>query len=195
MRRLVYYVAQSLDGYIGGPDGDASFLPHDGDHAALAAEYPETVPSHVAEAAGLDTTPRLFDTVLMGKGTYLAGGVPSPYRHLRQIVYSRSLSQAADPGVEIVADDPAAHVRALKAGPGGPGRDLWLCGGGSLAAALRDEIDEFHLKIYPVLVGSGTPLLNGPFAVHGLTLTHSRTYRDGVAFHVYARRPADPAAE
>lgn len=194
MRKLVYYVAQSLDGYIGGPDGDASFFPHDGDHAALVAEYPETVPSHIADAVGLDTTPRLFDTVLMGRGTYQAGGVPSPYGHLRQIVYSRSLAAADDPAVEVVADDPAEHVRALKREPGGgPGKDIWLCGGGGLAAALRDEIDEFHLKIYPVVIGSGTPLLDGPFAVRGFALTHSRTYQDGVAFHIYARRPAGQA--
>ena len=51
-------------------------------------------------------------------------------------------------GREVVGE-----VRALKADPGW---DLWLAGGGRLAAFLTDEIDELLLKVNPVVLGAGT---------------------------------------
>lgn len=74
MRELTYYIAVTLDGFIADPDGRTDFLPWDGDHGpAITAEYPETVPGHVADAIGLTIQPRHFDTVLAGRLTYEVG--------------------------------------------------------------------------------------------------------------------------
>lgn len=39
----------------------------------------------------------------------------------------------------------------------------WLCGGSILAGELLDEIDALILEIYPVMIGSGRPLVDRPF--------------------------------
>ena len=55
----------------------------------------------------------------------------SPFAHLRQFVVSSTLPDAEDPAVTIVRTDPRAVVRSLKEEEG---QDIWLCGGGTLAA-------------------------------------------------------------
>jgi dihydrofolate reductase len=188
MRKLVYYVAATIDGFIAGPDGEFDFFPIDPDlMAAMNNELPETVPTHLRELAGLtDAANNRFDTVLMGRGTYepaLKEGITSPYAHLTQYVFSRTLT-TTDPGVEIIADDPVTFARTLKTRAGA---DIWLCGGGTLAGQLRPEIDELLVKRYPIVIGTGIPLFTGAFDVTGYTLIDTRTFASGATLSSYAR--------
>ena len=63
---------------------------------------------------------------------------------------------SAPEGAELVRDDPAGFVRALKAEPGG---DIIVMGGGELGAALIEGgvVDEIGLNLHPLLLGGGTP--------------------------------------
>lgn len=66
MRKLVYYVGVSIDGYIAGPGGEFDFYPQSDEMGAwIYSEYPETVPTHIRPHIGLDAPNRRFDTVLM----------------------------------------------------------------------------------------------------------------------------------
>lgn len=115
----------------------------------------------------------------MGRATYEPGlklGWTSPYAHLRQYVVSRTLV-SPDPAVTVVGD-PVALVRELKEQEG---MDIWLCGGGKLAAALRDEIDELIIKRNPLVIGSGIPLFDGPFTPTGFAPVSTRSFDSGLA--------------
>ncbi|TDD88188.1 dihydrofolate reductase family protein [Actinomadura rubrisoli] len=191
MRKLVYYVAVSIDGYIAGPGGEMDFYPLADDMAAWINErYPETLPTHVRLHAGLEDAPnKRFDTLVMGHGTYrpaLDIGVTSPYAHLRQYVASTTLAGIADPAVELVRD-PLDTVRSLKAEDGG--MDIWLCGGGKLAAALLPEIDELIVKTYPVVAGAGIPAFSGAFRPTLFTPAHRETFSNGAQATWLTRTP------
>ncbi|MCX0270087.1 dihydrofolate reductase family protein [Nocardia zapadnayensis] len=166
MRKLVYYVAVSLDGYIAGPGGEADFYPLGADMAEWINErYPESVPGHIREQAGIapDVPNRHWDTLIMGRGTYepaLSAGIASPYPHMKQYVVSTTLESIAEPEIELVRTDPVELVRRLEKEEG---KDIWLCGGGTLAGALLEEIDQLIFKSYPVLAGTGVPVLGGVF--------------------------------
>ncbi|MGK8502816.1 dihydrofolate reductase family protein [Nocardia asiatica] len=166
MRKLVYFVGLSLDGYIAGPNGELDFYPlSDEMWDWLRAEYPETLPTHVRPHVGIaaDAPNRKFDTLVMGRGTYdpaLAIGVTSPYAHLKQYVVSSTLGRIDDPSVELVERDPVGRVRELKQQDG---LDIWLAGGGKFAAALLEEINELVIKSYPVVAGTGVPGFAGEF--------------------------------
>jgi dihydrofolate reductase len=188
MRKLTYYVATTIDGFIAGPDGQFDFFPIEPDVlATMNAELPETVPTHFRPAVGLTDAPNLrFDTVLMGRGTYepaLREGITSPYAHLRQYVFSRTLN-SSDPEVGIVSADPVPFVRQLKRQAG---LDIWLCGGGNLASQLRTEIDEMVIKCYPLVIGAGIPLFDGPFDPTGFTVTGTRAFESGASVTSYTR--------
>ncbi|MGW4941286.1 dihydrofolate reductase family protein [Actinoplanes sp. NPDC004185] len=188
MRRLTYYIAVSLDGFIAGPGGEFDFFAFEGDFAAaVLADFPETLPGPARVPLGIGDAPnKRFDAVVMGRGTYepgLAAGMTSPYPHLRQYVFSRTLA-GVDPGVEIVAGDPVEVVRRLKEEDG---LGIWLCGGGRLAGQLRDEIDELILKINPVVLGRGIPLFADGFRPARLRLVQTRVFETGTIMATYAR--------
>ncbi|MFD6156824.1 dihydrofolate reductase family protein [Nocardia sp. NPDC060256] len=191
MRKLTYYVASTIDGYIATEDGSVDFFPVGGDHGpAITAQYPETLPTKVRESIGIDKRNRYFDTVLMGRKTHDFGvrtGTSSPYAHLKQYVVSTTLPENPDPDVELIAADPLAKVRELKRDNG---LGIWLCGGGELAQELLPEIDQIFLKLYPVLLGRGKSLFGSgprlPDAAKFRVIT-SRVFEDGVAFMKYSR--------
>lgn len=110
-------------------------------------------------------------------------GVTSPYPQLRQYVVSRTMAEPPDPAVEVIRGDPVAAVRELKRGDG---KDIWLCGGGKLAGALRPEIDGLVVKLHPVALGSGVPLFDGAFQPFRFQLAGSHISPSGVLFLTYA---------
>lgn len=191
LRKLSYFIATTVDGFIGAPDGDADFIyafldPEFIGH--LTAEYPETIAGPGRTQFGIeDRAPKRFDTVLMGRGTYEPGlkqGVASPYGHMReQYVVSRSLTEAPDPQVRLISGDLVARVRELKAQDG---LDIWLCGGADLAGQLADEIDEYIVKTYPVVVGTGMPMSRAGFGVRPLELTGCTVLGGGQVITSYA---------
>ncbi|KRF36133.1 dihydrofolate reductase family protein [Nocardioides sp. Soil805] len=167
MRRLVYLVAVTLDGFIAGPEGGdpsgSDAFPITPDLVELlASTYPETLPGPARAAMGIEGPGRHFDTVVEGRASYQLGldaGLDDAYPHLRHLVVSRSLAGRDDLPVEVVADDPLARVRELKAEDG---LDVWLVGGGTLAHALLPEVDRLVLKVNPTVLGSGISLFAGP---------------------------------
>ncbi|MFF3228645.1 dihydrofolate reductase family protein [Nocardia suismassiliense] len=182
MRKLVYFVGMSLDGYIAGPDGGIDFYPLPEDFTGwIGQDYPETLPTHARSYFGVaaDAPNQKFDTLVMGRGTYepgLAIGVTSPYAHMRQYVVSTTLGRIDDPAVELVEQDPVALVQQLKKEEG---LDIWLAGGGKLAAALLGEIDEMIIKSYPVVAGTGIPAFAGEFRPILFTPTGRREFSNG----------------
>ncbi|MFF6810377.1 dihydrofolate reductase family protein [Streptomyces sp. NPDC012403] len=193
MRKLTYYIACSIDGFIGDPEGDASAMFAYVDEELfgfIAAEYPETIPTHGRRQMNIDDLPnKRFDTIIQGRASYdlaLKEGITSPYAHLREYVASRTLGESPDPNVEIIADDLVGRVRALKAEDSA--YDIYLCGGAELAGALVDEIDELVIKTYPIVQGSGMPMFGSGFAITHFALESVRSFGNGVLVRSYSRK-------
>jgi dihydrofolate reductase len=192
MRKLAYYVAVTLDGFIAAPDGGdpsgADFFPlHQDLIEFIAAEFPETLPAVARQAMGIDGEGRRFDTVLEGRGSYeigLEAGTTNAYPHLRHLVFSTTMRESPDPNVELVASDPLTTAGALKAEDG---LDIWIVGGGTLAHALLPEIDRLILKQHSSVIGSGIPMFNGPFQPERFDPTDERRLESGVRIRTFDR--------
>src|SRR6059058_5054196 len=117
MRRVLYRVAASLDGFIAGPHGEIDWI------------VPDPTVDFASVYAGVDT-------VLLGRRTYemtLQPGAPPWPAGWRIYVFSRTLDPAQHPAVTVVSENIAATVGALRSEQG---RDIWLFGGGGLFASL-----------------------------------------------------------
>ena len=186
MRNLVYYVACTVDRFIARLDGSFDFYLTEGQHLLdLVEAFPETVPGHLRTVIGITAENQRFDTVLMGRATYEVGlkeGVTSPYPHMKQYLFSRTLKRTPDLNVELVRTDAVMTVRQLKQNRG---KDIWLCGGGELATALFPEIDELTVKVNPILLGTGIPLFSGIVNETALELSDSKIYSNGFMLLTY----------
>jgi dihydrofolate reductase len=193
LRKLTYFIACSIDGFIGDESGDAAFmipLVDEEFFEFLKTEHPETLPTAGRRALGLDGLEnKRWDTVIQGRGSYdvaLKEGITSPYAHLREYVASRSLTESPDPHVEIIADDLVGKVRELKAEDGEFG--IYLCGGSRLAGELFDEIDELIIKTYPITLGTGMPMFGSGFSITEFGLDDIRIFKNGAFVRTYSRK-------
>lgn len=142
MRRVRYGVGMSLDGFIADDRGRTGFLVSD--PAYDAAPFFASI-----------------DTVLMGRVTYeeaVRQGLRA-YPRLKNYVVSRTLRPSDYPEVTVLSADLERAVGELRRGPG---KDIWLCGGGSLFRSLLTAglVDTVELGVSPLLLGRpGTPML------------------------------------
>ena len=144
MKRMRYSVAMSLDGFVAGPKGEYDWIVMDPDFDWKAL-YGQ------------------FDTLLMGRRSYdamRARGMSPKGMGMTAYVASSTLIPDEHPEVTIIAGNVAEQVAALKAGPG---KDIWLTGGGVLFRFLLDAdlVDAIDVAVVPVLLGSGVPLVPG----------------------------------
>jgi len=165
MRKLKYYVACSIDGFIAHEDGTWDGFLFEGEHVS---DYLESLNS--------------FDVVLMGRKTYEVGlmeGKTDPYPTMKSYVFSRTMKESPDQRVQLVSENVAALVTSLKEERG---QDIYLCGGADLATTLLSEnlIDEIILKVNPFLMGSGIPLFARVIKQTELELTDNKIYENGV---------------
>jgi dihydrofolate reductase len=189
VRKLVYYVGTTIDGFIAAPDGSVDFFPVTPDVIDfIVTDYPDTLPTHVRTQLGVDDVPNPnFDVGVQGRTTFqpaLDIGVTSPYAHLQQILVSTSSAESPDSAVELVSTDVVERVRKLKAEDG---QDIYLMGGSRLAGSLLAEIDALVLKVYPVVAGAGIPLFTTDFDPTSFRLTGTRTLEGGTVVLSYDR--------
>ncbi|MGH7711196.1 MAG: dihydrofolate reductase family protein [Gemmatimonadaceae bacterium] len=159
MRRVIYSVAMSLDGYIAGPQGEYDWIVMDPD-----IDFKEIFAQ--------------FDTLLMGRRTFavtVSQGQGGGWPEVKTVVFSKTLKQSDYPEVTIVSADAAATVKQLKAQPG---KDIWLFGGGELFRSLLDAgvVDSIAVAVIPVVIGGGTPFLSAPANRTKLKLTKHKLY-------------------
>jgi len=182
MRKVTYGAAVSLDGYIAGPDEAIDWLLWSDDANKISGESWKGV-----------------DTILMGRKTYefaaRSGGGGKSSR-ISTFIFSRTMA-AAPEGAELVREDAAGFVRALKAREGG---DIIVLGGGELGAALIEggAVDEVGLNVHPLLLGSGVPMFRPMGRRVQLSLVEARPIARECVFLLYkvaAEAEAAPSAQ
>lgn len=164
MRKIVYYVASSLDGFIAGIDDDISMF--------------------IPKGKGVDkylSDLQHFKTVIMGRRTYefgykfgLVPGQPA-YPHMIHHIFSDTLK------IDHLSDNVLIEKRSIervKEITKVATTDIYLCGGGEFAGWLLDNglLDIVKLKLNPIILGDGIPLFGSSKCASVGRLVHKESF-------------------
>lgn len=189
MRKIIFMMSVSIDGFFAGPDGELDWQ--------LVDEELHTHFNEWLSEAGAFLDGRVSYELMAGFWpTADADPAASPpmaefagiWREMPKIVFSRTLDRA-DWNATVVGDVVPEDIAALKTQTGG---DLVL-GGADLAATFmrHDLIDEYRIYVHPVLLGRGRPLFRPADLRLGLRLAENRAFGSGVVLLRYERVRAE----
>jgi dihydrofolate reductase len=176
MKKVILYIAQSIDGYIARNDGSVDFLENIDNDDQSDHGYSEFM-------AGIDT-------VVMGRKTFEvieSFDIDWPYPTCKSYVVSRKEDyKTGNKDVEILQSNIAEEIEKLKTEPG---KDIWLLGGGELVKYFfqNDLIDEIMLSIVPVVLGSGIPLFPASYPECKFEMYSVRDFSSGIVTLSYKK--------
>ena len=165
-RKLILYIAMSLDGYIARKDGDIQWL--------SMVEAPN-------EDYGYSEFISTIDTVILGRKTYhkvLTLVEEFPHKDKECYVITRT-SQPSMGNTHFYTGELTSLVQKLKKQNG---KNIFCDGGAEVVNLLLQKklIDEFIISIIPICLGEGISLFTDGRNETKLSLINSRTFPTGL---------------
>jgi len=176
----------TVDGFIGGPNGEMDWNVRD---------WTDDINQYVTAIV------QSIDTIVLGRKlaegfipywTNVARDMDHPensagriFTNTRKVVFSKTLQRSEWENTTLADGDLVDEITALKAQPG---KDIIAYGGATLVSALINHalIDEFHLFINPVAIGSGLTIFQELERRKNLALLHSIAFDCGIVVLHYA---------
>ena len=192
MRRLIADTIISLDGYFATVRNDVPWFGFDGEEWAWSGDILRKVDATLYGRFTYEEFRQVWgnsEWKKLGLDPYTAGRL----NELPKLVFSKSLGEATWQPASLIREDPAMAVARLKQEPGG---DLALLGSGTLVAALLRAglIDDYFIRIRPVILGWGRQAFMDPGAWHRLKLVDSKIFKAGtVGLHYVPAQPSSNA--
>jgi dihydrofolate reductase len=183
MRRLIYSMTVSLDGFIAGPDGAIDFSVPDEELFRFHTQHVREIGLHLCGR-------RLYETMVYWE-TAEEGPLTADYvefaqawKALPKIVFSTTLESVVG-NTRLLRDGVGEEVSRLKEQPG---KDIAVGGAGLARACMeRRLIDEWRLFVSPVLLGAGTPYFPTLDERSDLELVETKTFGSRVVYVRYRR--------
>jgi dihydrofolate reductase len=172
-RKIILYIAMSLDGYIAKHNGDISFL---------------TQVEQEGEDYGYSAFTETVDTVILGRKTYdkvLSMGFEEPYGDRQVFVLTRNPHHTTNK-ITFYSGSLSDLILSLKSKPG---KHIYCDGGAETIRQFlqNDLFDELIISIIPVLLGDGIRLFEQSFPEQKLQLVESKSFERGLVQLHYIR--------
>ena len=183
MARIVITEFVSLDGVMEDPGGAEDYK-----HGGWTFQFERGEGDQFKLDETLDT-----EALLLGRVTYegFAAAWPSregefadKFNSMRKYVVSSTLDNPEWNNSTVLKGDVVEEVSKLRQAPGG---DIYVHGSRMLAQTLieHDLVDELHLMVFPVVLGTGKRLFGDTSDKKRMRLKDSKVVGDGVAILVY----------
>lgn len=188
MRKLVFFMHASLDGFVAGPNGELNWV-------TVNDEIFDFVATMTAKA----------DTALYGRVTYemmesywpTAGAKPNAskhdkehsdwYKNVSKVVLSTTLNDESLENTKVIANQLADNINAIKQQQG---KNILIFGSPTASHSLIGEelVDEFWIFVNPVLIGQGIPLFKNVTGITKLKLLETKIFSSGVIALHYEKK-------
>jgi dihydrofolate reductase len=179
MRKLIYAMGVSLDGFTAGPSGEIDWTAPDPELHRFHNEQARELGLHLLGR-------RLYEEMLLWETREEEPSVPEHelefariWRATPKVVFSRTL-ESVEGNASLAEGDPVEVVAELKRQPG---KELAV-GGAGLASTLIGAglVDEYRQFVSPVVLGAGTPFFPPLDERIELELVETRTFGSRVVY-------------
>jgi dihydrofolate reductase len=184
MRRVIYSMGASLDGFIAGPDGEIDWSAPDEELHRFHNQQAREMGAHLYGR-------RLYEVMTYWETADQSPSAPEYeiefariWKATPKVVFSRTLERV-EGNASLVSDHVAEEVARLKEQSG---KDLAVGGAGLAATFMKlGLIDEYRPFVHPVVLGGGTPYFPPLQERINLQLVETRTFGSGVTYVRYRR--------
>ncbi|GIF66269.1 hypothetical protein Ais01nite_43040 [Asanoa ishikariensis] len=185
MRKVIYWVHTSVDGFVDGPNGEFDWASMGPELSAYGKEVHDRVDTFLYGRVVWEMMSSYWPTADQVSDHPHDIEFAPLWRSTPKIVFSRTLRGPLDHGARVISA--VTELTALKAAPG---KDLLLNGGSQLAGVLAEHglLDEIQVMVHPVVLGGGKRVLPLDKARVNLDLVDSRTLDGRTVLHTYVPR-------
>jgi dihydrofolate reductase len=184
MRKLIYSMGVSLDGFIAGPNGEIDWSAPDEELHRFHNQQTRELGAHLLGR-------RLYEAMRYWETADEQPSAPEHelefariWKDTPKIVFSKTLEEV-EGNATLVRDGVAEEVARLKEQPG---MDLAVGGAGLASTVMKlGLIDEYRLFVSPVVLGGGTPYFPALDERINLELVETRTFGSRVVYVRYRR--------
>jgi dihydrofolate reductase len=182
MRKVIYSMGVSLDGFIAGPGGEIDWSAPDEELHRFHNQQTRETGAHLLGR-------RLYEVMTYWETAEENPSLPEHevefariWKDLPKIVFSKTLEKV-EGNTKLVRDGIAEEVTKLKEQPG---KDLGVGGAGLASTLIKlGLVDEYRLFVSPVLLGGGTPYFPPLEERIDLELVETRTFGSRVVYLRY----------
>ena len=184
MRKVIYSMSVSLDGFISGPDGEIDWTGPDDELHQFHNDRTRGLGAHLLGRRLYETMRYWEDRESDPEADEIMLDFARVWNPLPKIVFSRTLTEVQGTNTRLAQGTPAEELERLK---GEPGEGDIGVGGADLAADLiaAGLVDDFHLFVAPIILGEGRRYFP-PLDHHiPLELVERREFAGGVQYLRY----------
>lgn len=188
MRKLKLQVQMSVDGFIGGPNGEMDFMVWDWDEVIqrYVTEITESVDCIVlGRKLAEGFIPHWAEVAANPDHPEFAAG--KKFTDTPKVVFTRTLAQSQWENTVLAEGDLADEINRLK---NQPGQDMIAYGGATFVSALIQQglVDEFHLFVNPAAIGNGMSIFKNLNGRQDLKLVKAIPFSCGIVVLNYVRK-------
>lgn len=180
MRKIIFLIHLSLDGYVAGPNGEMDWIVYNDEVAQYAYSLHNSTDAAIYGRVTYEMMAAYWPTMLENPdsaGNELAHAQWAD--KATKLVISTTLDTLEWNNSILIKDNIAEEIAKHKQQEG---KDMWLLGSPALAQTLmqHDLIDEYRINVNPVILGSGKKLFAESDDMKSLKLLDSKVFTGGV---------------
>lgn len=189
MRKLIMKMSISVDGFVGGPNGENDWVFRSSDEASRNWSL-----GQVADA-GLIIMGRKSFEIMAPYWPTATGPFAAPMNEIPKAVFTQKGFKVPSADASLPATESWAKARVFDGDLAGsiqqlkqePGKNIVALGGAGFMRSLIDTglIDEYQLAVHPVALGAGLPIFTGLAKPLDLKLVEVKAFPGGIVAYNY----------